>query len=126
MAEIRAFQQGRLALPFRPEPAQGVTPEMIATTCREAYENVPGGACVLTGAVDTQDNRLEVEVAAWGIVEVGRAESETTGVRGWEQKPAITAWRTVDAGTGSGGGRSSTGRSPATPAPRSRGTSWRG
>ncbi len=40
---------------------------------------------MLTGAVDTQDNRLEVEVAAWGIVEVGRAESETTGVRGWEQ-----------------------------------------
>ena len=37
MAEIRAFQQGRLALPFKPEPAGGVTPEQIAVTCREAY-----------------------------------------------------------------------------------------
>ena len=54
MAEVRAFQQGRLALPFKPEPAGGVTPEQIATTCREAYENVPGGACVLTGAVDVR------------------------------------------------------------------------
>ena len=85
MAEIRAFQQGRLALPFKPEPAGGVTPEMIDTTCRESYENVPERACVLTGAVDVQDNRLEAEIAAWGIVEVDKAESETTGVRGWEQ-----------------------------------------
>ena len=85
MAEVRAFQQGRLALPFKPEPAGGVTPEMIQTTCREAYEGVPGGACVLTGAVDVQDNRLEAEIAAWGIQEVPRAESEVIGIRGWEQ-----------------------------------------
>ena len=84
MAEVRAFQQGRLALPFKPEPAGGVTPEMIATTCREAYEGVPAGASVLVGAVDVQDNRLEAEVSAWGIVEVDKAESEVTGVRGWE------------------------------------------
>ena len=66
MAEIRAFQQGRLALPFKPEPAGGVTPEQIAVTCREEYVGVPGGACVLVGAVDVQDNRLEAEVSAWG------------------------------------------------------------
>ena len=85
MAEVRAFQQGRLALPFKPEPAGGVTPEMIGTTCREAYQSVPESACVLVGACDVQDNRLEAEVSAWGVVEVDRSESETTGVRGWEQ-----------------------------------------
>ena len=85
MAEIRAFQQGRLALPFKPEPAGGVTPEHIQVTCREAYEDVPAGACVLTGAVDVQDNRLEAEIAAWGLHEVTRAEAEVTGLRGWEQ-----------------------------------------
>ena len=40
---------------------------------------------MLTGAVDVQDNRLEAEIAAWGLVEVARAESEVTGIRGWEQ-----------------------------------------
>ena len=43
MAEVRAFQQGRLALPFKPEPAGGVTPEQIAVTCREAYVLRPWG-----------------------------------------------------------------------------------
>ena len=85
MAEIRAFQQGRLALPFKPEPAGGVTPEQIQATCRESFERVPAGACVLTGAVDVQDNRLEAEIAAWGLVEVARADSEATGIRGWEE-----------------------------------------
>ena len=84
MAEIRAFQQGRLALPFKPEPAGGVTPEQIDVACRESYEGVPGGACVLVGAVDVQDNRLEAEVSAWGLDEVPRAEAEVTGIRGWE------------------------------------------
>ena len=84
MAEIRAFQQGRLALPFKPEPAGGVTPEQIAVTCREEYSFVPGGAAVLVGAVDVQDNRLECEVSAWGLVEVARAEAEVSGIRGWE------------------------------------------
>ena len=85
MAEIRAFQQGRLALPFKPEPAGGVTPELIAATCREEYDRIPREACVLVGAVDVQDNRLEAEISAWGLTEVPRAESEVTGIRGWEQ-----------------------------------------
>ena len=53
-------------------------------TCREAYAGVPGGAAVLVGAVDVQDNRLEAEVSAWGLVEVARAEAEVSGIRGWE------------------------------------------
>ena len=84
LADVIAFQCGRLALPYRAEPAQGVTPELIARSCREAYENVPGGVSVLVGAVDVQDNRLEAEVSAWGLVEVDKHEAEATALRGWE------------------------------------------
>ena len=85
MAEVMAFQQGRLALPFKPEPAGGVTPELIAATCREDYDRIPAEACVLVGAVDVQDNRLECEISAWGLSEVEQAEAEVSGIRGWEQ-----------------------------------------
>ena len=84
LADVIAFQCGRLALPYRAEPAQGVTPELIARTCRESYERIPAGASVLVGACDVQDNRLEAEVSAWGLVEVERDEAEATGLRGWE------------------------------------------
>lgn len=33
---------------------------------REHYTKVPYGACVLTAGVDVQDDRLELEVVAWG------------------------------------------------------------
>ena len=84
MAETIAFQCGRLALPFKPEAAQGVTPEGIATSCREPYDPgvVPAGASIVIGAVDVQDNRLEAELSAWGVVEVASAE-DASSVKGW-------------------------------------------
>ena len=84
MAETIAFQCGRLALPFKPEAAQGVTAEGIASSCREDYDPniVPAGASVVVAAADTQDNRVEVELSAWGVVEVGTAE-DASNVRGW-------------------------------------------
>ena len=61
MAEVISFQTGRLALPYKPEAAQGVTPEALRSSCRENYDPaiVPAGAAVIVGAVDVQDNRLE-------------------------------------------------------------------
>ena len=58
MAETIAFQQGRLALPFKPEAGQGVTPAAIETSCREDYDpaTVPAGASIVIGAVDVQDS----------------------------------------------------------------------
>ena len=53
LADVIAFQCGRLALPYRAEPAQGVTPELIARACREGYEGVPVGASVLVWALST-------------------------------------------------------------------------
>ena len=84
MAETIAFQCGRLALPFKPAAAQGVTPEGIASSCREDYDPaiVPAGAAVVVGAVDVQDNRLEAELSAWGVVEVASAE-DASKVKGW-------------------------------------------
>ena len=84
MAETIAFQCGRLALPFKPTAAQGVTPEGIASSCREDYDPavVPAGASVVIGAVDVQDNRLEAELSAWGVVEVATAE-DASNVKGW-------------------------------------------
>ena len=84
MAEVIAFQCGRLALPFKPEAGQGVTPTAISTSCREDYDPdiVPAGASVVIGAVDVQDNRLEAELSAWGIVQVGSKE-DASNVKGW-------------------------------------------
>ena len=81
-AEIISFQCSRLALPYRPESSGGVTPESIAASCRADYpvDQVPEGAAVLIGAVDVQDNRLEVEISAWGLSEVEtETESQSMG-----------------------------------------------
>ena len=46
MAEVISFQTGRLALPYKPQAAQGVTPEALRSSCREDYDPniVPAGA----------------------------------------------------------------------------------
>ena len=83
MKEIIDFQQGRLARPYNPQLDSGVTPDGIMRHCREPYDAgvVPEWASFLTVAVDTQDNRLEAEVAAWGAVEV--PEQDATEIKGW-------------------------------------------
>ena len=84
MAEVITFQCGRLALPYKPEAAQGVTPNGLATSCREDYDPgaVPPEASVIVGAVDVQDNRLEAEITAWGVVEVA-SRQDASEVKGW-------------------------------------------
>ena len=83
MAEVISFQTGRLALSYKPEAAQGVTPEALRTSCREDYDPaiVPAGAAVIIGACDVQDNRLEAEISAWGLVEVAR--DDASQLKGW-------------------------------------------
>ena len=62
----------------------GVSPDAIMQTCRRDYDAaiVPGWASVVTVAVDTQDDRLEAEVAAWGAMKVATA-AESTELAGW-------------------------------------------
>ena len=83
-AEVIAFQCGRLALPYKPEAAQGITTDGLATSCREDYDPgaVPPEASVIVAAVDVQDNRLEAEITAWGVVEVA-SRQDASAVKGW-------------------------------------------
>ena len=85
MREIIAFQTGRLAVPYNPQLQSGVTPDAIMANCRQAYDAgiVPAWASLVTVAVDTQDNRLEAEVSAWGAVEVEEPEAATE-LKGWD------------------------------------------
>ena len=84
MADVIAFQCGRLCVPYKPEAAQGVSPEALATSCREEFDPdiVPADAGVLIGAVDVQDNRLEAEITAWGVVEVA-SRADASEIKGW-------------------------------------------
>ena len=54
-------------------------------SCREDYDpaTVPDGASIVIGAVDVQDNRLEAELSAWGVVEV-EAALDASSLRGWD------------------------------------------
>ena len=85
MREIIAFQTGRLAVPYNPQLENGVTPDAIMANCRQAYDAkvVPAWASLVTVAVDTQDNRLEAEVSAWGAVEV-EEPTAATELKGWD------------------------------------------
>ena len=60
-----------------------MTPEALRSSCREDYDPniVPAGAAVLIGACDVQDNRLEAEISAWGLVEVER--DDASQLKGW-------------------------------------------
>ena len=84
LAEIIQFQQGRRALPYNPIANSGVTPDAIMATCRKDYDPaiMPAWASVLTVSADTQDNRLEAEVSAWGAIRVEN-EVDATEVSGW-------------------------------------------
>ena len=84
VSEVISFQTGRLCVPFKPAAALGVTAEGIASSCTEDYDPnvVPAGASVVVAAADVQDNRVECEISAWGIEEVGRAE-DASSVKGW-------------------------------------------
>ena len=84
MKEIIDFQMGRRALPFNPIQNSGVTPDAIMQTCRRDYDPgvVPGWASLVTVATDTQDDRLEVEISAWGALKVANA-AEATELAGW-------------------------------------------
>ena len=125
MADVIAFQCGRLALPYKPEAAQGVTPEALATSCREEYDPdiVPAEAGVLIGAVDVQDNRLEAEVTAWGVAEVGSRE-DASEIKGWGSHEFRGLAHEGRNGIGSDDGGWNIAASTATPATRTFGSNW--
>ena len=66
-AEMHTWQNTTLGEPIELESGEGVDPDPLLVR-REDYGgvDVPAGACLLTMGVDTQDDRLEALVVAWG------------------------------------------------------------
>ena len=85
MAEVISFQTGRLALPVQTGGgARRHTGRVCGHRAGKNYDPgiVPAGAGVSSsGPCDVQDNRLEAEVSAWGLVEVAR--DDASQLKGW-------------------------------------------
>ena len=104
--------------------AQGVTPDGLATSCREGYDPgaVPAEASVIAAAVDVQDNRLEAEVTAWSVVEVASRQGASE-VKGWGSHEFRGLAHRAN-GIACADGRSTIAASMATPATPSFGRTW--
>lgn len=86
ISEQMAFVQGRLARVWDPQGDSGVTPDKVMAHCRADYDPtvLPAGAAVVVVAADTQDDRLEASMFAFGVEPVERAE-DATELRGWDE-----------------------------------------
>ena len=56
-------------IPYKPETGAGLSADDLAGGATDWGANVPGKVCLLTAGVDTQDDRLAVEIVGWGIGE---------------------------------------------------------
>ena len=72
-----------------PRPRKVSHRKLLRSSCREDYDPniVPAGAAVIIGAVDVQDNRLEAEISAWGLVEVEKRRREPVEGMGQSRVP---------------------------------------
>lgn len=62
----QTFFNTQLGMPYRPRIGRDIQPNSLLER-REVWPgDVPAPVAVLTAGVDTQDNRLEVEVVGWG------------------------------------------------------------
>ena len=125
LAETISFQTGRLAIPYKPEAAQGVTPEALRTSCREDYDAsiVPAGASMSIGAVDTAG-----QSPGGGSLRLGPRRSSPRrriAVEGLGQSrvPGPPARRALVSGFAAG--RWNIAASMATPARQRFGSNWR-
>lgn len=87
---MHTWENTTLGEPLEPEKGDGVEPSALMLR-REAFgAPVPAGAVVLTRAVDTQDDRLEVLVVGWGphdeawLVEHARLDGDTSQPDVWD------------------------------------------
>lgn len=62
----QAWWNTQMGLPHRPVHGKAIQLDVLLAR-REVYgAEVPDGVAVLTAGIDTQDNRLEIEVVGWG------------------------------------------------------------
>ena len=98
-SEMHTWQNTTLGEPIELAAGEGVDGEPLLLR-REDYGDVdvPAGACLLTMGVDTQDDRLEVLVWAWGpgeeswIIERDMLPGDPVGPEPWEMLDQFLAY----------------------------------
>lgn len=65
-AEMHTWQNTTLGEPVAPDPGEGLESHVLLLRREPFAAPVPAGGVVLTAGIDTQDDRLEVLVLAWG------------------------------------------------------------
>lgn len=68
-AAMQAWTNLKLGEPFEDVAGETITADGVAARAESWGDLLPAGAVLLTAGVDTQDDRLEVEVVAWGAGE---------------------------------------------------------
>ena len=63
-----------MGMPYRAQIGKTLSPELLVSRCEVFPAEVPEGVAVITAGVDTQDDRLEVEVVGWGKVDIDIAK----------------------------------------------------
>lgn len=66
---MQAWTNLKLGDPFEDMAGEEITADAVASRAETIGDVLPPGAVLLTAGVDTQDDRLEVEVVAWGAGE---------------------------------------------------------
>lgn len=92
---MHTWENTTLGEPLEPEKGEGLESSSLLLR-REPYAaTVPAGACVLTMAVDTQDDRLEALIVGWGPgeecwpVEHVRLDGDTSQADVWDALTAL-------------------------------------
>ena len=86
---MHTWENTTLGEPLEPEKGEGVEPSALILRREPMADGVPAGVCVLTMAVDTQDDRLEVLVVGWGpheeswLVDHRRLDGDTSQPEVW-------------------------------------------
>lgn len=66
--KIQAWWNTQMGLPYRRHAGKEVPAETLAARRENWLEgHVPDGVALLTAGVDTQDDRLEIEIVGWGL-----------------------------------------------------------
>ncbi len=102
--KLQAWWNTQMGLPHRPVHGKAMAVDTLLAR-REVYgAEIPDGVAVLTAGIDTQDNRLEIEVVGWGRDEESWSiafdviEGDLETPEPWERLDAYLqqVWRRAD------------------------------
>ncbi|MDE0033308.1 MAG: phage terminase large subunit family protein [Deltaproteobacteria bacterium] len=93
--ELQDFHADALAATYR-DVNTTIDPEAARVACKARYNPdafLPAGVACITMSCDTQDDRLEVEIAGWGAVEVAQDAATKLNL---ERRHGWQSWRVGD------------------------------